>query len=586
MASARSQSKSSAAEVALGSIATAVLLTLAAEPFGQWYLAWIALTPWLILVSRAPNMQAALWRGWLTGVLYFAANLWWLWTASIPGTIVLVLYFGLFWAVAAGVLRGLNLLCVESDAHEPARAVYRVIAISVVWVAAEWLRCNVASGFPWLPLGSTQSPLLFMCQIADIGGPWIVSSWVMLPNAVAAMFWLRRDAPFNWRAAGFAAAALLVSVATYGAWRLHSTELTSGPRIMVIQSDFRHLPGGAPTVERQQAVDFFLAELEKHLAEQPADLVVLPEASFPPLNDEARRELANRPVGPFLAETFRRLVRVANDHHTALLAGGTAVTGWSTHEGVRAGSEIRNSAYFFDPRAETPVSRYDKIYLARFSERAPLTIGPIWLRNIAALISAPRAVQPMFAGTLSELRPFRLNWSALKTPVETPSGRPQNDRTSASFITPICLENIDPAVMALMIRGSSPGGKQAEFVANISNDGWFATQEKYQHLQTTIFRCIENRLPMVRCSNTGISAFIDSTGHVHNTIAPNGAGFAVSRIELDNRRTFYTRYGDALPVACVLLSGLAVAAKFFQSVRRKLAQNRATPAKKGEKSSR
>jgi apolipoprotein N-acyltransferase len=553
-----------AARTALPIFASVVLLTLAAAPFGQWYLAWFALMPWLIAVGRAPTIRIALLRGWLSGVCYFGANLWWLWTASIPGTIVLILYFALFWSIAAGFIRGLQLLPSNGGEPKHAVAVYRVFAIALVWVAAEWLRCYVASGFPWMPLGSTQSPILLMCQTADIGGPWIVSFWVMLTNALFATIWLGRNSPANWRAPAAAVAITLVAVATYGAWRLQSTKLSPGPRVMVIQSNFRHLPGGAPTIDREHAVEFFIAELKKNLAEQPVDMVVLPENSFPPLNEDARRELDRSPVGPFLKSTYERLVQISKDYHSTLLLGGSAVTGWNTRGSEHVGSEIRNSAYFFDPQAAEPVKRYDKVYLARFSERAPLTIGPNWLRHIAAVVSAPCAVQPMFAGSLTDLRPFQINWADA---AKSSSGHADSlskdspiERHGAPFIAPICLENIDPAVMALMVRGSGSVGKQAEFVANISNDGWFATQEKFQHLQTTIFRCIENRVSMVRCSNTGISAFIDSTGHVQATVAPNTSGYAVSRLDIDGRLTFYTLHGDVFAITCVLLvfAGTAV----------------------------
>jgi apolipoprotein N-acyltransferase len=243
--------------------------------------------------------------------------------------------------------------------------------------------------------------------------------------------------------------------------------------------------------------------------------------------------------------------------------GGNAVTGWTTQGKEHIGSEIRNSAYFFNPNVEPPLARYDKVFLARFSERAPLTVGPEWLRRFAALISAPRAAQPMFAGELRDLRPFQLH---------APDGK-----SSARFITPICLENIDPAIMAQMVRGQSPDGKQADFVANISNDGWFHAQEKHQHLQTTIFRCIENRVPMVRCSNTGISAFIDSTGSVQPTIGANQSGVTLAQIELDSRRTFYTRYGDVFPISCVAFVAVAV---LVRPTQRLYAQNRATNSQK------
>ncbi len=551
-----------ASEILLPIAASVLLLTLAAEPFGQWYLAWLAPAPWLVAVGRTRTVRAAMLRGWLAGVLYFAANIWWLWTASIPGTVVLVVYFGLFWALAAGVIRGLRLLpsagavsAGPKDSESRVQAGYSVFAIAAVWVAAEWLRCNVASGFPWLPLGSTQSPIPVLCQTADLGGPWIVSFWVMLPNALAATAWLSKTPSTHWRAPAIVTALSLAAVVGYGMWRLQSTATTPGPQVMLIQSNFRHLPGGAPTVDRQQAADYFIAELKKRLAKQPADLVVLPEAAFPPINDEARHELARSQIGPLLESTYQRLMKIAADHHAALLLGGNAVTGWTTHGSEHIGSEIRNSAYFFDPQAKKPLSRYDKIYLARFSERAPLTIGPEWLRRIATFISATRAIQPMFAGSLNELRPFRLKWRGPRVDAVGSTTELAND---TPFISPICLENIDPAVMAQMVRGSSPNGKQADFVANISNDGWFATQEKYQHLQTTVFRCIENRVPMVRCSNTGISAFIDSTGRVLETVGPHSGGTTVRRIELDSRHTFYTHYGDVFPITCVILAAGAL----------------------------
>src|SRR4051794_35511083 len=93
------QPTQSRARIATASIGSVALLTLAAAPFGQWYLGWVAFVPWLVVAAESPTIRAAAWRGWLTGVLYFAANIWWLWTASIPGTILIVLIFALYWAL-------------------------------------------------------------------------------------------------------------------------------------------------------------------------------------------------------------------------------------------------------------------------------------------------------------------------------------------------------------------------------------------------------------------------------------------------------------------------------------------------------
>jgi len=143
-------------------------VSLANAPIGLWPLAWFALVPWLIAIAQTATMRAALALGWLSGIVYFAVNLWWLWTASIPGTVVPVMYFAMYWSLVAGLVYFFQLVngVDELDAspndcttmtNGTNRCVLnpsgRVLAIAVIWVAAEWLRCNVASGFAWVPLG-------------------------------------------------------------------------------------------------------------------------------------------------------------------------------------------------------------------------------------------------------------------------------------------------------------------------------------------------------------------------------------------------------------------------------------------------
>ena len=200
------------------------------------------------------------------------------------------------------------------------------------------------------------------------------------------------------------------------------------------------------------------------------------------------------------------------------------------------------------------MSRYDKIRLVPFSERLPFATGPEWLTNIALFLAANRAVQPLHAGTFDDYRPFVLNYSPSST-----------TQSQARFVTPICLENIDPVMSAQMVRDPATGRKRADFFANLSNDGWFHNQEKYQHWQLLTFRCIENRVPMARCSNTGISGFIDSCGRVMQTTAVDQPASTVGRLALDERETFYMAHPDVFPIACVFLVAIAIMARCRRS---------------------
>jgi apolipoprotein N-acyltransferase len=103
----------------------------------------------------------------------------------------------------------------------------------------------------------------------------------------------------------------------------------------------------------------------------------------------------------------------------------------------------------------------------------------------------------------------------------------------------------------------SAGRKRADALINISNDGWFAgTTQGAHHEQMARFRCVENRVPMARAVNTGISGFIDSTGRVTGRVTTNGQmqnveGAATSEMRGDVRRTLFGVIGDSLPLACV-----------------------------------
>ncbi len=113
-----------------------------------------------------------------------------------------------------------------------------------------------------------------------------------------------------------------------------------------------------------------------------------------------------------------------------------------------------------------------------------------------------------------------------------------------------------------MIRPApGTGQKRADFLVNITNDGWFLANENADHLQAAIFRSIENRVPTARSVNTGISGFIDSVGRTSHLLPVRTEGNSVGELMLDRRLSVYTQVGDIFADACLLLSvGIGVAA--------------------------
>ena len=103
--------------------------------------------------------------------------------------------------------------------------------------------------------------------------------------------------------------------------------------------------------------------------------------------------------------------------------------------------------------------------------------------------------------------------------------------------------------------------KRADFLLNISNDGWFKRGvQQPQHLAICVFRAVENRVGIARAVNTGVSAFVQPSGRVHDEVKgdpttpwPGNAGYAVANVGVDSRHTFYSRYGDWFAWACAVV---------------------------------
>ena len=71
-----------------------------------------------------------------------------------------------------------------------------------------------------------------------------------------------------------------------------------------------------------------------------------------------------------------------------------------------------------------------------------------------------------------------------------------------------------------------------------------ATTRGGQHAKQAIYRAIENRRPVIRCTNTGISTVISPSGNITHNLSLNKSGVIRAKISPQNNETFYTKYGD------------------------------------------
>jgi apolipoprotein N-acyltransferase len=575
-------------------LCSAVLLSLAFAPISQFYLAWIGLVPWLLFVRRAPTARRLFLWNWLAGTLFAAVNIWWLCFVTIPGTLGSVVYMGLYWGIAALVVRvvwgeggwwrvegGGRAKRASSSTLYSLLSTLSPFIVAAIWTGCEWVRGNLLTGWPWSFLGYTQTPALAMCQVADVAGVYGVTFWLVAVNALVAQFVLARFKLAPVMRSLVAVVALLAIVLVYGIARLATTHTTPGPRVMVVQSNFPQSNTGAKGATMQQLVDFHVDTTTAALAaEQSAgrkvDLVVWSETMMPPLNADAREALVETDLGKFLDDTYNRLSSLAFNFRTALLTGGEYI-GRVTPDGDRFRLlEPSNAAYLFEPTGTLSDLRYDKIHLVPFGEYVPFKESFPPLYQFFMWFSpydfdynlVPGADDALTVFSLSVLTGEPTTHPATEPyvdpdPAASPATAPATQPAQPSFTTshasrfvgPICFEDADPRLLARMFDGGG-GEKRADFIVNITNDGWFSQPQLSQHLQIARFRSIENRVPTARSVNTGISAFIDSTGRVIDRLPAHAPDTLIATLPLDPRIALYTRLGDAFAICCALVTGV------------------------------
>ena len=473
-------------------MASAVLAVLA-YPTANWHLLiWVSLVPLLCCaLTRLPRQALA--DGWLTGAVFFALLLRWLdhtfrtysaipWPLTWLPILGLAGYCGLYTgAVAAGVSW-------VSRRLGPGLA---LASAPFFWVAGEWMRGHLLSGFPWGLLGYSQAFVPPVIQIAEWTGVYGVSFVIVSVNAA-----LAGAVALGWRRAGHGAgaAALLLVLTLAAGWYSLGPGSERSVRVVVVQPSINQAEKWEPTVlDRTLAVYDRLTLEAKGFS--PA-LVIWPETAVPLF-------LRQDPV------TLERLRLLSVQVRAPLLLGAVDADPPGTRR-------YFNSAFFLSEQGIG--GKYDKIHLVPFGEYVPLS---------------------KFLG-------FVRAWAAFISEFESGEGRTLFPLGDARFGVVICYEGIFPELFREFVA------EGAQFMVNITNDAWFGeTSGPWQHLAVLPLRAVENRVAIARAANTGVSAIVEPSGRISQTLGLFRRGILEDHLPARPRATFYTRHGDLFAYACL-----------------------------------
>ncbi len=503
--------------------ASALCTLFSVAPFGFWPAA-IASPFLLILIAlHAKSTKSA-----IVWVSVFQVPLWfwlhaWIENVAFAGWIGVGLYMSLWAPLFVYLLRRVHAKLNVSV----------VLAAPLLWVGLECLRGIVIfDGYPWFLAGLGILDWQPVISIATIGSVWLASFLVLSIAGLLAT--IKQVRWWTVTAVGCTIFALYLRTPGFHYFYERGANLVT---VAAIQTNVPQSNKVAWSWEQQQDDVSRAIQMtyEASNMEPKPDVIIWPETMLPGAGFYANKSDFSPYSEEFLPLWYwaQVLRDTASKINIPILVGSQTWLQVYFIEDAKtlrvATGEQYNSAVLVQPDGST--TRYDKTFLTPFGERIPY-------------LSAFPALQDWVREKVGAAMLFDLHVGNIPERFTLPAARKDGDAAKITIATPICFEDTVPSVVRdLVWQGED---RKAELLINLSNDGWFgedATAHK-QHVREARMRCIENRTPMVRVANTGISCYIDSFGRVREELPLLDAGILSVRVRSAVQRPTSKILGD------------------------------------------
>lgn len=502
----------------LSAILSGVLLVLALPPFNAGGLAWVALIPVLLAngISVGEKPVLSRWRlmppgaiGYWMGLFFFAGAFWWVAYVTVVGVIALILYLAVYpalWVWAHDQLKSRGIRSIDTLSWAATSA--------SVWVVLEWCRSWFLTGLGWNGLAVTQHRMIPMVQLASVGGTLLISWLIVFVNVVLACA-IRRAYEEIRSGEGYRrhwdlylTIGLLMGTFFWGMQRI-----INAPKGELKSIRYALVQPNIPQDEKYEAMNA-TEVIQRHVRMSREALLMDPELLVWP-------ETA---TGKIFKTDFE--LRAAVNY----LMRGKRFDFVMGALDVEEGKQF-NAAFWFPPN-EKRGKIYRKNHLVLFGEYTPF-----W-----------------------DTFPHLGRWFPMTPGFDAGEGAAIFElREGAVRALPlICFED---TVSDLARRFNE---EKPDFLLNLTNDAWFKDSPgAEQHLANAIFRTVELDLPMLRCANSGVSAVVNQSGAVLDTIKDDQG----RRVEVDgvkvgllqwapSRVTLYEKYGNWIVIFSLLIIGL------------------------------
>lgn len=426
------------------------------SPFDIWGISFISAVA-LIWLATLPQRNLALWGVFVWGISYFAWGVNWVHVSMIQfgGVPEFVSYLAVL--LLAIYLALYPLLFAFLAQIFNLRSAW---VLAGLWTGTEYLRGVVFTGFPWLQFGYSliDSPFAGIAPILGVEG---LSFFVILVSGQAVQIGRKiAEKSLNLRACFPLFTTLLFALSSQLVRWVDIDPNQKAISVSLIQGNIEQRMKWDP-----EYFDYTLQTYERLISEVlgKSEVIILPESAIP---------ATERQIEPLL----HKLDRMASSQGSELIIG----TLNQNEQGIFNSALVLGQSI---PYSQASSPRFNKHHLVPFGEYVPFGNLLDWMRDIFIL-------------------PVNLEQGEfIQSPLKL---------SNRYFNTAICYE---------IIFGDQLQQNQkvqpADYLLTISNDAWFGESiGPWQHFQMARMRALELGKPLIRATNTGITAFVDAYGVV------------------------------------------------------------------------
>lgn len=482
--------------------------------------------------SRVKNHLSAFSVGFFAGLSYFLISCFWVFEAFMVEAETygwMAPFAVVFLASVPALFFGITTLCYRAITWPNTH--WRHLAFAGLFVIFEMIRGFIFTGFPWNPAGASFKAGGAISQFAAVFGVYGLSLLALVVFSSLGLW--RKSQNLAQRLPIYVSATLLSLVFIGGFIRVANYRPIATPlKIRVVQPNIEQAMKWSRGAFQSIFDDYVAMTIDRPKDKtRPPDLIIWPEGALPASADDLFA--ADSWTAPILSNML--------EPGQFLIMGA-----YHSDYDVKKGQIWRNAMLIIEQKRENMevVATYSKFKLVPFGEFTPLE------------------------GLLSSL--------GVKSLVHLGDSFTAGERTKSiavanlpRFLPLICYEGIFPSLDQTTYRGISDN-RRPQFIINISNDAWFGpTSGPIQHLNLASFRAIEEGLPLVRSTPTGISGSINPIGQLipNSSLGLKGRGYIDFYLPKAVKITPYTiwrNYGVWLfAIFCLIFAyfGSLVAAK-------------------------